>query len=76
MSRHGHRYAGDCAGTALEEDAYKYCSTRYVDRGDEQVYAIGATFSEYTTWVLVEHRDGGWSVVATAKLQGAEPPPW
>jgi hypothetical protein len=76
MSRHGHRYAGDCAGTTLEEDVYKYCSTRYADRGDQQVYAIGPTFSEYTTWLLVERREGGWSVVAAAKLRGTDPPPW
>ncbi len=76
MSEHGHRYAGDCAGTTLEDDVDKYCSTVCSDRGDRKVYAVGPTFSEYTTWLLVQRREGGWFVVATAKLEGVEPAPW
>ncbi len=76
MTRHGHEYAGECATTTLEDDIGKFCSTRCVDRGDRKVYGIGPTFSEYTTWLLVERHEGGWLDVDTARHNGTEPPPW
>jgi len=76
MVTQGYRYAGECAETTIEDDIGKFCSTRCIDRVNQKIYGVGRTFSEYTTWLLVERRAGGWLVVATARHEGTTPPPW
>jgi hypothetical protein len=76
MAQRGNAYAGECANTSLKTDIGKFCSTQCIDRGDQKIYGVGRTFSEYSTWLLVQRRDGGWLVVATAKHDGTTPPPW
>lgn len=76
MTARGNVYAGECEDTELPGDVGKFCSTRCIDRVDQKIYGVGRTFSEYTTWLLVERRAGGWLVVATAKHEGTTPPPW
>lgn len=76
MDDEGYTYAGECATTDLETDIGKYCSSLCEDRGDERIYKIGPTFSEYTTWLLLEKSDAKWRVVDTAPDTGTAPPPW
>lgn len=75
----GAPYAGDCEATVLEEDAGAWCTTLEEDRGTTRIYGAGPTFSEYTTWLLLEQGPGGWAVVDTAsqgELGDLQPPPW
>ena len=75
-------YAGDCALTDPNADIYKYCSTLYEDRGVDAVYAIGMTFSEADTWMLVDmYDDGSFGVDDVASITYDSwgdpwPPPW
>lgn len=76
MTGQGYIYAGDCATTTIEDDLGKHCSSLCEDLGDRQVYKIGPTFSEYTTWLLLERSGGVWRVTDTAKDTGTGPAPW
>lgn len=75
-AKQGFTYAGDCASTELETDIGKLCSSLCENRGDQRIYKIGRTFSEYTTWLLLERSGGTWRVIATAPEKGTAPPPW
>ena len=75
----GHDYAGDCGDTTLGEDVGKKCSMLQQDRGAARIYALGPAFSEFDTWLLVQHREDGWSVTDSASagtLDNPTPPPW
>lgn len=76
MDDQGHTYAGDCAATTIEDDIGKYCSSLCKASADEAIYKIGPTFSEYTTWLLLERSDATWRVVDTAPDTGTAPAPW
>jgi len=77
LEQYGEQYAGDCATTNVETDVGKYCSTLWEDRGDSAVYAIGLTFSEYDTWLLLELVDGDWVVSDWAEVVAEDmAPPW
>lgn len=76
MAGRGYAYAGDCATTRVESDVGKYCSSLYESQGGRRIYRVGPTFSEYTTWLLLEQSSGAWRVMATAKDVGTAPPPW
>ena len=59
-----------------------YCSMLYQDRGVEAVYAVGLTFSEADTWILVGMcEDGSFVVNDAAPISydawgDLSPPPW
>lgn len=76
MATQGFIYAGSCEDTTIEDDIGKYCSSLCEDRGNQQIHKIGPTFSEYTTWLLLQQSGDGWSVVDTAKDTGTAPAPW
>jgi hypothetical protein len=76
MDAEGHTYAGDCAATTIEDDIGKYCSSLCKASADEAIYKVGPTFSEYTTWLLLEKSDAKWRVVDTAPDTGTAPAPW
>ena len=76
LTGEGFAYAGDCATATIEADLGKYCSSLCEDRGEQQVFRIGPTFSEYTIWLLLEESDGSWRVTETARDTGPAPPPW
>lgn len=61
----GEEYAGDCAGTTVENDAGKYCSAKRGEREGVHAYVIGLTFSEFSDWVFVGERGGQSQVVST-----------
>jgi len=68
VESNGGQYAGACEQTRSPDDIGKMCSRFVDDRGAVQAYLIGRTFSEFSTWVFLQQRDGGWSVLATAQL--------
>jgi hypothetical protein len=75
----GVEYAGDCAGTNLDEDVGKQCSRLEDDRGSRRIYATGPTFSEFDAWLLLERGPEGWSVIDEASagtLDDPQAPPW
>ncbi len=76
MDGQGFVYAGECASTTIEDDAGKHCSSLCEDRGDSQIHKEGMTFSEYTTWLLLERENGMWRVTDTAEDTGTAPAPW
>lgn len=76
MEDQGHTYAGDCAATTIEDDIGKYCSSLCKASAHEAIYKVGPTFSEYTTWLLLEKSDATWRVVDTAPDTGTAPAPW
>lgn len=76
MEGQGFVYAGECASTTIEDDVGKHCSSLCEDLGDRQVHKEGMTFSEYTTWLLVERQNGTWRVTDTADDTGTAPAPW
>jgi hypothetical protein len=76
MAKKGYAYAGSCEDTTIEDDIGKYCSSLCENRGTRQIHKIGPTFSEYTTWLLLEKSGGLWRVIATAKDTGTAPAPW
>ena len=76
MDGEGLAYAGECATTTIEDDLGKYCSSLCEDRGESQIHKVGPTFSEYTTWLLLERSGGTWSVTDTAEDTGTAPAPW
>jgi hypothetical protein len=59
-----------------------YCSMLYEDRGVEAIYAIGPTFSEADTWILIGgYEDGSWVVSDATPISydasgELSPPPW
>jgi hypothetical protein len=64
----GDRYAGLCETTRSPDDIGKVCSRLIDDRGALEAHLIGRTYSEFSTWVFLSERDGGWTVVATEPL--------
>lgn len=64
----GERYAGTCERTRSPEDVGKVCARLIEQRDGVQAYLIGRTFSEFSTWVFVVERDGGWRVATTTPL--------
>src|SRR5215216_6227541 len=64
----GDRYAGLCEQTRSPEDIGKICSRLIESRDGVQAHLIGHTFSEFSTWVFVTQRDGGWTVLGTEAL--------
>lgn len=76
MDGQGFVYAGECATTTIEDDLGKYCSSLCEERGTSQIHKIGPTFSEYTTWLLLERSGGVWSLTDTAEDTGTAPAPW
>jgi hypothetical protein len=71
----GDEYAGDCAGTT-PDDIGKVCSSQIPGIGPDAVFAVGPTFSEFTTYLLLREEASGWYVVETAPAGGGAPPPW
>jgi len=82
LASYGEEYAGDCALADPNTDIDMYCSMLYQDRAVEAVYAIGLTFSEADTWVLVGmYEDGSFVVNDAAPISydawgDLSPPPW
>ena len=82
LASYGVRYAGDCALADPNADIDMYCSMLYQDRGVEAVYAVGLTFSEADTWILVGmYEDGSFVVNDAAPISydawgDLSPPPW
>jgi hypothetical protein len=75
----GMPYAGDCATTDLEEDVGAWCTILDEDRGTTRIYGAGPTFSEYTTWLLLEEGPDGWAVIDSASAGNLDNPleaPW
>ncbi len=68
VQSNGDRFAGACESTRSPEDVGKVCARLIEERGAMQAYLIGRTFSEFSTWVFVDQRDGGWTVTGTAPL--------
>jgi hypothetical protein len=64
----GDHYAGLCEQSRSPEDIGKVCSKLIEQRGELQAHLIGRTFSEFSTWVFVTPRDGGWAVLGTEDL--------
>jgi hypothetical protein len=64
----GSDYAGLCEQTRSPDDIGKVCSKLIEQRGSLQAHLIGRTFSEFSTWVFVTPRDGGWTVLGTEEL--------
>jgi hypothetical protein len=64
----GDHYAGLCEQTSSPEDIGKVCSRPIESRGDLHAHLIGRTFSEFSTWVFLEHQSDGWTVVETEPL--------
>jgi hypothetical protein len=64
----GDRYAGLCEQTRSPEDIGKVCSRPIETRDGVQAHLIGRTFSEFSTWVFVAERDGGFTVLETEPL--------
>ena len=82
LASYGEQYAGDCSLADPNTDIDMYCSMLYEDRGVEAVYAIGLTFSEADTWILVgQYEDESWVVSDAAPISydasgDLSPPPW
>jgi hypothetical protein len=72
----GDDYAGDCATTSPATDIGKVCSTQIPGIGADAVFAVGPTFSEFTTYLLLSEEASGWYVAETASALGGVPPPW
>jgi len=64
----GERYAGLCEQTRSPDDVGKVCSRLIEARDGVQAHLIGRTFSEFSTWVFLTERDGGWTVLGTEAL--------
>ena len=64
----GEQFAGLCEQTRSPDDIGKVCSRLIEERDGLQAHLIGRTFSEFSTWVFVSQRDGGWTVVTTTPL--------
>jgi hypothetical protein len=73
-------YAGDCEAAKQPDDQGKLCTSFRGDRGPMKAYIAGPAFSESTTWIFVEQKDGQWQVVGEfpIKPQAADVPgiPW
>jgi S1-C subfamily serine protease len=75
-------YVGDCDLADPRADVGGYCSSLQEDRGGEQLYLGGVTFSEFDSWFLAErYSDGSWAVVDSTRAahdSGGElqPAPW
>jgi S1-C subfamily serine protease len=82
LASYGEQYAGDCSLADPNADIDMYCSMLYQDRGVEGVYAVGLTFSEADTWILVGmYEDGSFVVNDAAPMSydasgDLSPPPW
>ena len=82
LASYGEQYAGDCSLADPNADIDMYCSMLYQDRGVEGVYAVGPTFSEADTWILVGmYEDGSFVVNDAAPMSydawgDLSPPPW
>jgi hypothetical protein len=61
-------YAGDCAATRSPADRGAFCARFVGEQSGVRAYLIGRTFSEFSEWVFVAQRGGGWRVVGTAPL--------
>lgn len=61
-------FAGECAVTISPDDLGKTCWKLVDQRENVQAYLIGRTFSEYSAWVFVEEREGGYVVSTTKPL--------
>lgn len=61
-------FVPDCSKADAQRDAGKICSVIRGERGNLRAYAIGATFSEGTQWVILQERGGQWSVASTQQL--------
>jgi len=75
----GDRFAGSCESTRSPEDIGKVCARLIDERDGVQAHLIGRTFSEFSTWVFVGQRDGGWTVIASTPLDFHDPTmhiPW
>ncbi len=68
VQERGERFAGLCEQTRSPDDIGKVCSRLIEERDGLQAHLIGRTFSEFSTWVFVSQRDGGWTIVATTPL--------
>lgn len=68
VQSNGDRFAGTCESTRSPDDIGKVCARFIDEREGLQAYLTGRTFSEFSTWVFVGQRDGGWTVLATAPL--------
>jgi hypothetical protein len=73
-------YVGDCQAAQLPGDQGKLCTSFRGDRGPMKAYIAGSAFSEFTTWIFVEQKDGQWQVVEEFPIrpQAADVPgiPW
>jgi hypothetical protein len=61
-------YLEDCARADAQRDAGKICSVFRGERGNFRAYAIGATFSEGSQWVIMEQRGNQWVVASTQQI--------
>jgi hypothetical protein len=64
----GAPYAGACTATRSPEHIGMICSRRMADRSPLRAYLIGRTFSEFTTWVFVQHTATGWQLAGITAL--------
>jgi hypothetical protein len=59
-------YAGACAATQSPVDHGAYCATFVAEQSGLRAYLIGRTSSEFSEWVFIANRGGGWRVLGTA----------
>jgi hypothetical protein len=72
-------YAGTCVTTGSPADIGKVCSTFVAQRGSQQAYLVGRTFSEFNAWVFVLQAADGWRTLGTAPFDATAAPaniPW
>jgi hypothetical protein len=73
-------YVGDCQAAQLPDDQGKLCTSHRGDRGSMKAYIAGPAFTQFTTWLFVEQKNGQWQVVGEFPIrpQAADVPgiPW